>query len=171
MPSASKDIQNNNWSTAKVDQLLKKIDSDGIIPRENPFYARNTTLRSADINFGYTEDEMFDRIRSERDIFYFAETHCNVMTDDGIRVVKMRKYQKRVLHDFDKYRFNIFLASRQIGKCVSYKTAVDTMIDGVMKRMPIFKMFFGIKKNKTLLDRLANMFYSLAYSMDQKLAN
>jgi len=41
------------------------------------------------------------------------------MTDEGIQQVKLRDYQKDMLRDFQHNRFNIVLASRQMGKTVT----------------------------------------------------
>ena len=41
------------------------------------------------------------------------------MTDEGIQQVKLRDYQKQMLRDFQHNRFNIVLASRQMGKTVT----------------------------------------------------
>jgi hypothetical protein len=152
--AVANDIDNNNWSTDRVHKLLTKINNDGIIPKENPFYKRQLELMKTDINFGYTESEISDRIRCEDDIFYFAESYSKVNTDEGITYIKLRKYQKKVLYAFMKYRFNVFLASRQIGKCVSFDTTIKILKDGVEVEMPIFQLYFESIKNPTMLDRL-----------------
>jgi glutathione peroxidase-family protein len=46
------------------------------------------------------------------------------MTDEGISRIKLRGYQKKMLRDFQDNRFNVMVASRQIGKCFSYSTKI-----------------------------------------------
>ncbi|NBO21961.1 hypothetical protein EBU94_01275 [bacterium] len=41
------------------------------------------------------------------------------MTDEGVSRIELRKYQKTMLKDFQDNRFNVMLASRQIGKTVT----------------------------------------------------
>jgi ERCC4-related helicase len=53
-----------------------------------------------------------------QDIVYFAEKYAVVMTDEGIQQVKLREYQKRMF-EISRRRFNIVLASRQMGKTVT----------------------------------------------------
>jgi hypothetical protein len=69
--------------------------------------------------FEYTEEEITELARCANDIVYFAEKYAVVMTDDGVQQVKLRDYQKQMLSDFQHNRFNIVLASRQMGKTVT----------------------------------------------------
>jgi len=41
------------------------------------------------------------------------------MTDEGVQQVELRDYQKQLLRDFQHNRFNVVLASRQMGKTVT----------------------------------------------------
>ena len=106
------------WSTARVDQLMEALE-EGYKPKSGtPFYENRTHLRKGNIVFDYTEQELVDIKRCARDIVYFAEHFATVMTDEGLQRIKLRDYQKDMLRHFTGHRFNVCLASRQIGKTI-----------------------------------------------------
>jgi len=144
------------WTTKKTKDLLIQIEASGSIPRYNPFFNNDSTLLAAGITFGLTEEEFLDKNRVTEDIFYFATTHARVKTDEGevMEIKKLRNYQKNLLHHFKKFKFNVVLASRQIGKCVHPFTHVDAEINGKMKSMPVFELFFQTKPKIGLYDRI-----------------
>ena len=107
------------WSTKQVNDLMVAMDQ-GFRPKvAMPFYEGKNFLRKGNIVFEYTDEEITELARCATDIIYFAEKYAVVMTDDGIRKVKLREYQKRMLRNFQHERFNIVLASRQMGKTVT----------------------------------------------------
>jgi len=121
IPKEEGDIQSDRivWSTKQVNDLLLALDQ-GYRPKvKMPFYEGKQFLRKGNIVFEYTDDEIAELARCATDIVYFAEKYAVVMTDDGIRRVKLREYQKRMLRNFQHERFNIVLASRQMGKTVT----------------------------------------------------
>jgi len=132
---------NKVWTTAKVEELLRSIEKNGVKPKETPFFKNNTALRAPDINYGYTSLELKEKAKCALDPIYFGENYANVMTDEGIRIVKLRDYQKTCLIQFDKYRKNILLSSRQSGKCVAWDTTIDVEINGINKTIPIYKLY------------------------------
>jgi len=107
------------WSTKQVNDLLLAMDQ-GYRPKvAMPFYEGKQFLRKGNIVFEYTDDEVSELARCATDIVYFAEKYAVVMTDEGIKQVKLRDYQKKMLRNFQHERFNIVLASRQMGKTVT----------------------------------------------------
>jgi hypothetical protein len=107
------------WSTKQVNDLLLALDQ-GYKPKvAMPFYEGKQFLRKGNIVFEYTDEEIQELARCASDIVYFAEKYAVVMTDEGIQRVKLREYQKRMLRNFQHERFNIVLASRQMGKTVT----------------------------------------------------
>jgi len=103
------------WSTERVDGLLKQLD-EGIASKVNPFWDGKPEWKAPGITFEYTADEIEELKKCAGDIIYFADTYCYSMTDEGVAKIPMRDYQRDVLRDYQDNRFNIFLASRQIGK-------------------------------------------------------
>lgn len=107
------------WSTKAVNELMLALDQ-GYRPQvPMPFYEGKQFLRRGNIVFEYTEEEIAELAKCANDIVYFAEKYAVVMTDEGIQQVKLRDYQKEMLYDFQHERFNIVLASRQMGKTVT----------------------------------------------------
>jgi hypothetical protein len=107
------------WSTKNVNDLLVALDKGYRPAVSMPFYEGKQFLRKGNIVFEYTEEEITELSKCANDIVYFAEKYAVVMTDEGIQQVKLRDYQKQMLRDFQHNRFNIVLASRQMGKTVT----------------------------------------------------
>ena len=109
----------NYWSTAKVNELLRKADEEGLDFKsvDNPFHDNNPELRRSNVLFEYTQEEIVEIDRCARDVIYFAK-YCQVMTDTGLAYIKLREYQESVLREYQANRFNIFLAPRQVGKSI-----------------------------------------------------
>lgn len=107
------------WSTKAINELIAAMDK-GYRPKvPMPFYEGKQFLRRGNIVFEYTQEEIEELTRCANDIVYFASKYAVVMTDEGIRNVKLRDYQEDLLRDFQNERFNIVLASRQMGKTVT----------------------------------------------------
>ena len=116
---SDKDSQKLVWSTKIINDLMVALDK-GYRPQVSmPFYEGKQFLRKGNIVFEYTDSEITEIAKCANDIVYFAEKYAVVMTDNGIQKVKLREYQKQLLRDFQHNRFNIVLASRQMGKTVT----------------------------------------------------
>jgi hypothetical protein len=111
------------WNSQKVSNLIKDFNRTGVIPDKHPFFNRKIGKRKADINFGWTESELFELIKCENDVVYYAENFCRILTKKGRKLIKdvggLRKYQKELLEMFQNNKFSIVLASRQIGKSIT----------------------------------------------------
>jgi len=121
IPKEESDVESSRivWSSRQINDLLLALDQ-GYRPKvKMPFYEGKQFLRKGNIVFEYTDEEIAELARCATDIVYFAEKYAVVMTDDGIKRVKLREYQKRMLRNFQHERFNIVLASRQMGKTVT----------------------------------------------------
>jgi hypothetical protein len=65
-------------------------------------------------------DEQQEYIKCALDVHYFVEKYCKVKREDGsIGNILLRDYQKEILDNFVNSRFNILMASRQVGKTIS----------------------------------------------------
>jgi len=106
------------WNTKKINEEIDRIDK-GLVADYSPFYDARTDARQADIVFDYAEEEIQELARCAADVVYFGEKYCFSMTDEGIRKIALRGYQKDMLKNFQDNRFNVLLASRQIGKTVT----------------------------------------------------
>lgn len=113
------DVEKLVWSTKSVNDLILAMDQ-GYRPKVAlPFYEGKQFLRKGNIVFEYTDEEISELAKCASDIVYFAEKYAVVMTDEGIQQVTLRDYQRDLLRDFQENRFNVVLASRQMGKTVT----------------------------------------------------
>lgn len=154
-------IDLKNWSSKKVDDFLLSVE-DGLIDiSKGPFHGGNTNYRKANIVFDYTNEEIQELTRCANDIIYFAESFCKVMTDDGLKKIKLRDYQKDLLRGYRENRFNICLASRQIGKCFFFNTQV--LVKDGNKIHPAILYYELLKKERglTFLQKIKLKLYKL----------
>ena len=107
------------WSSKSINELLLALDQGYRPAVSMPFYEGKQFLRRGNIVFEYTNEEISELAKCANDIVYFAENYAVVMTDNGVQQVTLRDYQKEMLRDFQNNRFNIVLASRQMGKTVT----------------------------------------------------
>ena len=106
------------WSTEKVEKLLKAME-EGYATADHPFFEGNPDYKKGNIVYDYTDFEFEELKKCAKDIVHFANTYCQVMTDEGYMKIKLRPYQERVLRSYQDNRWNIFLAPRQIGKTIT----------------------------------------------------
>lgn len=120
-PSKTSQEQSKNkvWTTERVLECMRLIEEGRDTPGGNPFKENDPDWKAEDIVFEYTEEELQEIARCASDVVYFANKYCMAMTDYGIQKITLRPYQEQVLKQFQDNRFNVFLASRQIGKTVT----------------------------------------------------
>jgi len=112
--------ESNVWSTLRVNDLLRRIDEEGLDYKEvdNPFHDQNPELKRANILWEYTPEEIMEIKKCAEDVTYFSK-YCQVMTDEGLSYIRLRDYQVSVLREYQANRFNVFLAPRQVGKSIT----------------------------------------------------
>jgi hypothetical protein len=106
------------WNAKLVEEVREKVINGEPYFGGNPFYEGDIDYRAADIIYEYNEEELKEIAKCATDIIHFANTHCQSMTDDGVRKIKLRDYQEKALRTYQQNRWVVFLASRQIGKTV-----------------------------------------------------
>lgn len=112
-------MHNKDTNIKVTTEIIKKqLDNwERGLPYETKFFFEgNVEFRAPNITFQYTKEEYEEIIKCANDVVYFAERYCYVLTDEGYQKIVLREYQKNILKNFQKNRFNILLASRQIGK-------------------------------------------------------
>jgi len=156
------------WSTGKINQLIENYEATGVIPRDNPFHKRDIQLKDEDINFEYTEIEIQEISKSRLNIVHFGETYCEVMTDSGIRIVKLRPYQIRNLRQLVYFKLNVWLASRQSGKCVAFDTEIEVYDKSTdeTKRIPIYKFFYK-HRHMNFLTKIEKFLFDVLYRIEK----
>ncbi len=156
------------FTTKKVEEMTDKLNDGVVLKRfENPWMKSEIGIRRAGVSFAMTVEEQQEYIRCAVDIHYFTEKYCKVKTEDGsINNIKLREYQKEIMDNFVNNRFNILLASRQVGKCNSLITNVLCEIisnNGLIKEIniPMYKLLFMYKNDKDIYDYVKYGIYTI----------
>jgi hypothetical protein len=109
------------FTTKLVDEATSKINDGIVIKRyQNPWLKSEIGLRRSGVTFRMTPEEQQEYIKCALDVHYFVEKYCKVKREDGsVGNIFLRDYQKEILDNFVNSRFNILMASRQVGKTIS----------------------------------------------------
>jgi hypothetical protein len=109
------------FTTRLVDESTDKINDGIVIKRyQNPWLKSEVGLRRAGVTFRMSAEEQQEYVRCALDINHFVEKYCRVKREDGsVGAIFLRDYQKEILDNFVNSRFNILMASRQVGKTIS----------------------------------------------------
>ena len=109
------------FTTKLVEEATDKIN-DGIVLKryQNPWLKGEVGIKRSGISFRMSAEEQQEYIRCALDIHHFTEKYCKTKREDGsVGSIKLRDYQEEILDNFVGNRFNILMASRQVGKTVS----------------------------------------------------
>jgi hypothetical protein len=81
------------------------------------FYLGNTRLPAAGAEYEYTPEMVNDLKKSRKSLLYFAENFFYIVNlERGRELIRLHKYQKRILKALNNHRFCVLLSSRQSGK-------------------------------------------------------
>jgi hypothetical protein len=81
------------------------------------FYLNNPLLGRKNSKHSYTKEQILEFKKCSEDIHYFAENYFTIVhVDQGKIKIPLYDYQKTLLNQFQKERFNIVTQSRQSGK-------------------------------------------------------
>jgi hypothetical protein len=164
----SKTEEQFSWSSEKAEKLLLAIE-DGYKPKTTPFYEGNPNLKKGNLVFNYTTHEIKEIRKCATDIVYFANNYCTVMTDFGLKTIKLRPYQENMLRQFQKERFNICLASRQIGKCLFHSTEIIVYRDNICIKTTLGRLYFEtlkLQRNLTLIEKAKFFLWRVYETLD-----
>jgi hypothetical protein len=78
---------------------------------------------------------------------YFAENYYYIIGKNGKQLIDFTGYdfQKRLIKEFDKNRFNVVLSARQMGKCVTEDTIIEVYDEELDKTSKMtIKEFFDL---------------------------
>ena len=176
MSSDSKENQDHSknkvWNSARVADCIRLIEDgrDNEIIGRTPFHEGNPEWRTADIVYDYSEEEMREIARCASDVVYFANKYCMAMTDYGIQKITLRTYQEEVLRSFQSNRFNVFLASRQIGKCFSRQSLVTMSNGATAQTLPFYVFYYAmiVKSRKLSIHEKIKLFL---YNLESNLTH
>lgn len=84
----------------------------------NDDYKGNKELKKHGVAHEYTEEEIKEYIKCSKDIVHFAQNYIKVVHPDrGLINIDLYPFQNDMLEHFNKNRFSVCLAARQVGKC------------------------------------------------------
>ena len=93
-------------------------------PHGLPAFMNNENIRESK-TYPYTEWEMSEYIKCQKDPLYFIQNYCFIQgKDGGFTQFRLYDFQKQILREFLENKFIIWLSPRQIGKCSVYSTIV-----------------------------------------------
>ena len=130
-------------------------------------YLGNPNLKKANTQQSFTEEDVKEFLKCKNDPVYFTEKHIRIVNvDEGLVHFNMYKFQKKLLKNFHKHRFNICKMPRQTGK--------STTVVSYLLHYAIFNdnVNIGILANKAatardLLGRLQLAYENLPRWMQQ----
>lgn len=130
-------------------------------------YLGNPNLKKANTSIEFTEDNIIEFLRCKEDPVYFAEHYVKIVNvDRGLIPFDMYEFQKKLITNFHKNRFNICKMPRQTGK--------STTVVSYLLHYAIFNdnVNIGILANKAstareLLERLQIAYENLPKWMQQ----
>jgi hypothetical protein len=106
------------WNTDTINETIERYQRGEEVDL-SCFFENDIRYKNSNIIFQMKKEELEEWKKCSEDVVYFANNYCYVMTDEGYNKIKLRPYQEKILKDFQNEKFNILLASRQIGKTIS----------------------------------------------------
>ena len=161
------------FTTRLVDDATNKINDGVVVKRyQNPWLKSEVGLRRAGVTFKMTPEEQQEYVRCALDVHYFTEKYCKVKTEDGsINNIRLRDYQIEILDNFVNNRFNILMASRQVGKCFSFNTIISIEKDGIQYDIRFGRLYYLMiskERNLTFLEKLKIKLYDWLFYLEGK---
>jgi hypothetical protein len=159
------------WDSKMIEDATERINNGFVLSRlENPFFEKVVGLRTSGLVFKMSPEEQEEYIRCALDIHYFASTYCYIKGEEGQPIIiPLRDYQKEILDNFFNNRFNILMASRQIGKCFSFNTKVLIQMNDQLLEVRFGKLYYSLiskLRKLTILERIKIKLYDLIYKLD-----
>ena len=160
------------FTSKLVDDATDKINDGVVVKRyQNPWLKGEVGIRRSGVTFKMSPAEQQEYIRCALDIHYFTEQYCKTKREDGsVGSITLRDYQKDILDNFVNSRFNILMASRQVGKCFSFNTLCSIEKDGVIIDFRIGKLYYYMlskERSLTLLEKIKIKLYDFLYSLEK----
>ena len=153
----------NVLSTKKVEEIIRKQNLGLKLTRaESIWFQNQPQVRKAHLTFAMTDEELKEYIKCKKSVHYFAQKYCKIKREDStIGHIKLRDYQQDIIELFDSNRYSILMASRQTGKCVSFKSIIYILMDGNMKKLTLGELYYSIVKEIRKLKPVENLKYFL----------
>lgn len=106
------------WNSESIELAVKGI-KDGYKLKESPYNRTiaKYTVRKANLAYLYTDDELECMRRCAGNKIFFSDNFMQLKdAQKGWVNIKTRDYQRKILHNYTMYRWNILMIPRQSGK-------------------------------------------------------
>jgi hypothetical protein len=159
--------ETNIITTIKVKEIMEKEKLALQLKRTEKLWFNNLEgVRRRGIKFAMTHDEIEEYIKCKLSVYYFAEHYCKIKLEDGtVGQMKLRDYQKDIIKLYTENRYSILMASRQVGKCLTFNALVNIMDEnGRIFRVNLGKIYYeNIRKYRklTFLEKIKIFLYNL----------
>lgn len=162
-------MESNIMTTEKVEEIIKKENHAIPLKLHERLWFRgkdNFGVRKAGIKFAMTQSELEEYVRCKLSVYYFAENYCKIKLEDGtVDKMTLRDYQKDIIKLYTENRYSILMASRQIGKCLTFNTLVNIKdLNDYIFQIPIGLIYYSnLKKYRelTFLENIKLLLYKL----------
>jgi hypothetical protein len=165
--------ETNIISTLKVQEIIEKEKLALPLKRtERLWFNSNEGVRRKGIKFAMTPDEIEEYIKCKLSVYYFAEHYCKIKLEDGtVGQMKLREYQKDIIKLYTENRYSILMASRQVGKCIDYRSVLTVRDDntGYAYKISIGKLYYNTLskyRELTFLEKTKKILYYLLEKLD-----
>jgi hypothetical protein len=168
----SKVDETNIITTEKVKEIIEKESMALPLKRtERLWFNSNDGVRRKGIKFAMTQDEIEEYIRCKLSVYYFAEHYCKIKLEDGsIGQMTLRDYQKDIIKLYTENRYSILMASRQIGKCLTFNALLNIKDEnGNLFKINLGKLYYKtLRKYRklTFLENIKIILYKLLEKID-----
>lgn len=159
--TALSDEDKTVWNSANIEQALLAVENGFDLP-VNPFYEKDINYRKPDLYYEYSDFELSEIQKCADSVLYFANNYAYTMTDGGMTQIKLRDYQEEVLDIYQNNKEVVFMASRQIGKCVTGDTMINVRHKQTkeVKQIQIQQLYFEKKPKLSIVDKIICFLYS-----------
>lgn len=149
------------WTTKSIEAAIKGL-VEGRKLVANPFYEYNTKLLKGELVFKRTQEEVDEFRKCMNDVVYFAETHCQLMTPEGIQHIKLRDYQIKYLKHLQNNRLSIYRACRQ---CAKTTTSAIFLLHYALFNTDKNTLVLGNKRKTAveILDKIKKIYLEIPY--------
>ena len=164
--------ETNIITTQRVDEILEREKLALPLKRtEKLWFNSNEGVRKKGIRFAMTPAELEEYIKCKLSVYYFAENYCKIKLEDGtVGQMHLRDYQKDIIKLYTENRYSILMASRQVGKCLTFNALVNIMDEnGKIFRVNLGKIYYeNIRKYRklTFLEKIKIFLYNLLEKID-----
>lgn len=160
------------WDSEMVAEAAEKINNGFVLSKfDSPFYEKTVGLRRAGVAYKMEDWERDEYIKCALDIHYFSEKYCYIKGEDGQpQIIILRDYQKEILNNFNNNRFNILMASRQVGKtiCSSIKILHYSLFNN---NKNVLVTANKLDTAVEILDKIREIYQNLPFFLQQGIVN